>query len=125
MRLGISIIGQYMGAKADEGFGAQLRIRTGEPYTRNGELKPGREENLDYFPFSPKTGLPSLPEGLFEGVTYVVAEVTAKAKGYRSADRGVSGMTVFSLEGLRIITAKEFEKLAAEDLLTEMASEVS
>ena len=121
MRLGISIVGQFMGLKPDEGFGAQIRVRTGEDYSRGGSLHAGREENIDYFPFNPKDGLPSLPADLKEG-DFVVCEVSARTKGYRSADRGVSGMTLYQLEGIHVITNKTFQREAAEEMLARMAA---
>jgi hypothetical protein len=120
MRLGISIVGQYMGIKPDVGFGAQIRVRTGDEYVRNGERKPGREENVDFFPFNPADGKPSLPSDLIEGC-FVVCEVSARTKGYRSLDRGVSGMTLYQLDRIVIIDSTDFQRVAAENLLTEMS----
>ena len=120
MRLGISIVGQYMGTKPDEGFGAQIRVRTGDEYVRNGERKPGREENVDFFPFNPADGKPSLPSSLVMG-SFVVCEVTARTKGYRSADRGVSGMTLYQLDRIVVIDSKDLETVVAEDMLTELS----
>lgn len=119
MRLGISVVGQFMGVKPDEGFGSQIRIRTGEPFTRGGELKPGREENVDFFAFSPVNGRPTLPEDLKVG-DYVQCDVSARSKGYRSADRGLSGMTVFTLESIVVIDGS-VETTAALRLLDEMS----
>lgn len=115
------LVGQFMGIALDEQYGDTLRIRVADP-VEGGKTPTGYEERVDFYRFDPRNGNPTLPRDLVAGLT-VVVKVRVKSKGYRSQDRGISGMITRELQNIVILD--DPEKVKALNLLTEMEAPVA
>lgn len=109
IEFGDSITGEFVGIDPDQGFGARLRVRVGAPTERRPQ---GLEQLIDFYPFDPKTGRPTLPHGLRAG-DVVRCVVDVRGKGYRSADRGVSGLVTRALRSIEVLEGVGDEAMAA------------
>lgn len=99
MRLGEFIVGEYLGVDPDTSFGSRLKIRVGEPTEKN---PIGFSQNVDFFPFDPQSGQPTLPANL-KVHDYVVVMIDTRGKGYRSQDRGIGGMVTRKLISISVV----------------------
>jgi hypothetical protein len=100
MRFGSFVFGEFKGIRPDEGYGTQLRVRTGEPTVRSPD---GYEERIDYTPYDAQTGLAVLPEDLRVG-DFVAVRVRVTTKGYVSDKKGLGGMSILTLQGIEVLS---------------------
>jgi hypothetical protein len=120
IKFGETITGQFVGIDPDDTYGTRLNLRM----TAGTEKRPqGLVQQIDYYPFDPKTGKATLPARLRAGMT-VRCTVDVRGKGYRSADRGVSGMVTRQLIEMEILEGQGDETMAALEDLNGMVGSV-
>lgn len=109
IQFGEVLTGQFVGIDPDTTWGTRLRVRVGAPTEKRPE---GLVQQIDFDLFDRNTGKRTLPVELREG-DVVACRVDVRSKGFRSPDRGVSGLVTRSLLGIEILEGVGDESMAA------------